>query len=101
MHNAVGCVQIAHLQDALNELRQSMKVSADDFESQRKITEAEAEARAQADRALLQVHHLPMSRTSYLPTMQLYFCMCYWCCSKQQRSSNTLTCDIATVGDED
>ena len=48
-------VQIGHLQDALNELRQSMKVSAEDFESQRKISEAEAEARAQADRALLQV----------------------------------------------
>lgn len=48
-------LQIDHLQDALTELRESIKVSADNAESQKKISVAEAEARAEADRALLQV----------------------------------------------
>lgn len=59
-------VQIAHLQDALNELRQSMKLSAEDVESQRQIGEAEAEARAQADRALLQVRKLTMLQSCHV-----------------------------------
>ena len=62
-------VQIAHLQDALNELRQSMRVSAEDFESQRQISEAEAEARAQADRALLQVRNLTTLRNCHAMTV--------------------------------
>lgn len=63
---ALCTLQMANLQDAMNELRQSMEVSAADFESQRKITEAEAEARAAADRALLQVELLvnPVSAQS-------------------------------------
>lgn len=48
-------MQIAHLQNALNEARESARVSGQEFESQRKSAQAEAEARAQADKARLQV----------------------------------------------
>lgn len=54
---AALCLQIGHLQDALQELRDSIKVSMKDASSQRQQYEADAETRAQADKAVHQVRH--------------------------------------------
>ena len=56
-HTAALCVQIGHLQDALQELRDSIKVSVKDADSQRQQYEADAETRAQVDKAVHQVRH--------------------------------------------
>jgi hypothetical protein len=48
-------LQIGRLQDALQELRESIKVALQDAENQRQRYEAEAEATAQADKAVYQV----------------------------------------------
>lgn len=51
--------RIGHLQDALQELRDSIKVSVKDADSQRQQYQADTETRAQADKA---VHQDEMSR---------------------------------------
>lgn len=48
-------MQIGRLQDALQELRESIKVSLQHAETQRQQYEAEAEATAEADKAVYQV----------------------------------------------
>ena len=48
-------MQIGHLQDALQELRHSVKVFSEDAVSEREQYQAQASAQAQVDKALYEV----------------------------------------------
>ena len=53
-HSTAG-VQIGHLQDALHELRDSLKVSMEEASSEREQFEVQANAQAEVDKALYEV----------------------------------------------
>jgi hypothetical protein len=92
-------LQIGRLQDALQELRESIKVSLQHAETQRQQYEAEAEATAEADKAVYQVSSVDL-RASFNGKPQPYICLCmqralqHMCCAL--RSSHTL-CSISCL----
>ncbi len=92
------CLQIGHLQDALQELRESIKVSLQDAESQRQRYVAEAEATAQADKAVYQVSSVELcASTKGNPNHILAFSCKEHCNTCVVRSIPVTRCAVSAV----